>query len=368
MLLKEEKIGVDLEADSMYCFKEKICLLQISSAKNVFLIDPFELKDISPFLKVLENKDVSKVFHGADFDIRSLDRDYKARVNNLFDTEIAARFLGFIKRSLADLLKKNFNIAVNKKFQKENWAKRPLAQEMIEYSVKDAAYLVPLYEIIKNQLIEKKRFLWAKEEFKAQEQVRYKNYNILPLYKRFKGAGKIDKRTLAVLENLLQLRMKIAQKKDKPLFKIMSNQSLMTKAVKKPVTINKVLQIKAVSKRQADMYSKLSVDAIAKAMNQDDKELPLYSKPDIREKTTAKAKANIKRLKKIREKKSCSMGIEPGFLQNNTLISSIAYKEPAAIEDLLKINSIRQWQVKAMGNDILSSLRGTDDKEGEEKI
>ena len=60
-LLEEKIIGVDLEADSMYCFKEKICLIQIATAKQAFLIDPFEFKGISPFLKVLENHDIIKL-------------------------------------------------------------------------------------------------------------------------------------------------------------------------------------------------------------------------------------------------------------------------------------------------------------------
>nr|MDA3791685.1 ribonuclease D [Desulfobacula sp.] len=109
-LLKEKIIAVDLEADSMHCFKEKICLIQIASAKEAFLIDPFKIKEVSSFLNLLENNDVIKVFHGADFDIRSLDRDYKVQVNNLFDTEIACRFLGIKERGLAALLKRNFNV------------------------------------------------------------------------------------------------------------------------------------------------------------------------------------------------------------------------------------------------------------------
>ncbi|WP_299979771.1 ribonuclease D [Desulfobacula sp.] len=354
-LLSEKIIGVDLEADSMHCFKEKICLIQVATEKEAFLIDPFKIKEVSPFMKVLENDDVIKVFHGADFDIRSLDRDYQARVNNLFDTEIACRFLGIKERGLAALLKRNFNVDADKKYQKVDWAKRPLKQGMIEYCVGDVAYLVKLHDIIHQKLVAKGRLLWAKEEFEIQEQVRYENNHALPLFRKFKGAGKIDNRSLAVLENLLQVRLKIAQKKDQPLFKIMSNASLMTMAYEKPVTIDQMVRIRAISPKQADMYGKLCQEAIVKAINLDHKELPSYPKTR-RPRKDVRVQERIERLKKRREKQSHSIGIEPGFLLNNAVIGSIAFKNPATSEDLLKIEHVRYWQVEAIGRDIISTL------------
>ncbi|MBU1343094.1 MAG: HRDC domain-containing protein [Proteobacteria bacterium] len=354
-LLTEKRIGVDLEADSMHCLKEKICLIQIASAREAFLIDPFEIKEMTPFIDVLENKDVMKVFHGADFDIRSLDRDYQAQVNNLFDTEIACRFLGIKERGLGALIKRNFNVDVDKKFQKVDWAKRPLDQEMIEYSVGDVAYLDELHGIIHARLVEKGRLSWAKEEFEIQAKVRYENNHAFPLFVKFKGAGKMDNRSLAVLENLLQARLLIAQKKDQPLFKILSNPSLMTLAHEKPVTIDQMMTIRALSKKQMDMYGNLCLDAIIKAKNLEHKALPSYPKTP-RPRKDYQVQDRIERLKKMREKLSASIGIEPGFLLNNMVISAIAVKKPSTPEALLKIENVRQWQVEAMGEKIISTL------------
>ncbi|WP_457553651.1 ribonuclease D [Desulfobacula sp.] len=354
-LLKEKIIAVDLEADSMHCFKEKICLIQIASSSQAFLVDPFEIKEVSSFINLLENHDVIKVFHGSDFDIRSLDRDYQVQVNNLFDTEIACRFLGIKERGLAALLKQNFNVDVDKKFQKADWGKRPVRQEMIEYSVGDVAYLTKLHDIIHQKLLSNGRLSWAVEEFEIQAKVRYENNHIRPLFKKFKGAGKMDNRSLAVLENLLQVRLKIAEKKDRPLYKIMANASLMTMANEKPVTIDQMLRIRAISSKQADMYGDLCVEAIVNAMELEHKALPSY--PKIRRpKKDVKVLKKIERLKKMREKVSGSMGIEPGFLLNNAMIASIAFENPATIEDLLAIDNLRHWQVETMGENILSCL------------
>ena len=355
-LLKEKIIGVDLEADSMYCFKEKICLLQIATEKQAFLIDPFEIKADPFFVRVLENTGVMTVFHGSDFDIRTLDREYQARVKNLFDTEIACRFLGVRERGLGALLKKHFNVDANKKFQKEDWSKRPLSRDMIEYSVLDVTHLIEFQDILSRQLMEKGRLSWAREEFEIQAKVRYEGNHSLPLFLKFKGAGKLENRTLAVLESLLGMRLGIAEKKDLPLFKVISNDSIMAMAVEKPVTVERMLQMRALSPKQASMYGGLCVDAIVRALALPHKDLPSYPKMR-RPKRDEKAEQRIERLKKMREKLSLAMDMEPGLLLNNTAIEGIAVKNPGTCEELLEIDPIRRWQVEAMGEDILSTLK-----------
>ncbi|MCF6247577.1 MAG: SinI family restriction endonuclease [Desulfobacula sp.] len=353
--LKEKIIGVDIEADSMHCFKEKICLIQMACAGQSFLIDPFEMKEIDPFLKVLENPEIVKIFHGSDFDIRSLDRDYGIQVNNLFDTEIACRFLGVKERGLAALLKKHFNVIADKRFQKEDWSKRPLRPEMINYSVMDVVYLEKLYQILSNNLDKIKRFSWAKEEFEIQTRVRYENNNIPPLFRKFKGAGKMDNRSLAVLENLLQVRLDIAKAKNRPMFKVLSNQSLKNMAEQKPISIAQMIDERILSKKQADMYGKKCATAIGEAMALDPKDLPFY--PKIRRpKKDVRIQKRITLLKKMREKLSESMNIEPGFLLNNALITSIAVDIPGSKQELCDLESIRNWQVDALGENILNIL------------
>ncbi len=353
-LLKENVIGVDLEADSLHCFEERICLIQIAAEKEVFLIDPFEFKDLSCFLEILENSSIIKVFHGADFDIRSLDRDYHIRVKNLFDTEIACRFLGIKERGLQALLKRNFNIDADKKYQRANWSKRPFQPEMIRYAAMDVEYLIRLYKVIRQKLVERQRLSWAEEEFDIQVKVRYENYNTLPLFRRFKGAGKMDSRTLAVLENLLQVRMRIAKQKNKPLFKIMSNASLISLSENKPETIDQILKMKALSRKQVNMYGSLCLEAVVKAMTLESEKLPVYPKTK-RAARDRRVESRMARLKTVREKLSSFMEIEPGFLLSNALINAIALKKPENFDQLLNIKNIRRWQVENIGDQILKA-------------
>jgi len=350
-----EIIGVDLEADSMHCFSEKICLIQIAGPNRAWLVDPFLIHDFSPFARILENPEIIKVFHGSDFDVRSLDRELSVEIENLFDTEIACRFLNIKERGLGALLKSFFNIDVDKKYQKVDWSKRPLKEEMIEYSVGDVATLVALHDLLKGRLEDIGRLAWAEEEFDLQARVKYESNHSRPLFRRFKGAGKLDNRSLAVLEYLLEVRLSQAEKKDLPPFKIMSNQSIMGMVQHRPASVEAVLKHRTLSPKQAGMYGKLCVRAIETALALPHRELPSYPRTRMPRKTP-QVLGRIDALKKMREAASQALAMEPGFLINNNMISAVAMGRPSSPEALLQIPGMRNWQVAALGDQIMETL------------
>jgi len=350
-----EIIGVDLEADSMHCFLEKICLIQIAGPNQAWLVDPFLINDFSPFSQILENPEIIKVFHGSDFDVRSLDRELSVEIENLFDTEIACRFLNIKARGLGALLKSYFDIDVDKKYQKVDWSRRPLKDEMIAYSVGDVATLVELHDLLKHRLEKIGRLAWAEEEFDLQARVKYESNHLRPLFKKFKGAGKLDNRSLAVLEHLLEVRLCQAEKKDLPPFKIMSNQSIMTMVQRRPASVEAILKYRALSPKQAGMYGQLCVKAIETAIALPHRELPSYPRTRMPRKTS-QVLGRIDALKKMREAASRALGMEPGFLINNNMIGAVATDKPSSQEDLLQIPGMRNWQVEALGDRIMDTL------------
>jgi ribonuclease D len=350
-----EIIGVDLEADSMHCFLEKICLIQIAGPNQAWLVDPFLINDFSPFSQILENPEIIKVFHGSDFDVRSLDREFSVEIENLFDTEIACRFLNIKARGLGALLKSYFDIDVDKKYQKVDWSRRPLKDEMIAYSVGDVATLVELHDLLKHRLEKIGRLAWAEEEFDLQARVKYESNHLRPLFKKFKGAGKLDNRSLAVLEHLLEVRLCQAEKKDLPPFKIMSNQSIMTMVQRRPASVEAILKYRALSPKQAGMYGQLCVKAIETALALPHRELPSYPRTRMPRKTS-QVLGRIDALKKMREAASRALAMEPGFLINNNMIAAVAADKPSSQDDLLQIPGMRNWQVEALGDRIMDTL------------
>ena len=351
----ENKIAVDLEADSMHHFTEKVCLIQIGSSRGVFIIDPLQTDRMDLLAPVMADSSVEKVMHGSDFDIRSLDRDFGIRVANLFDTEIACKLLGVRERGLAALAKKYCNADLDKKFQKTDWTKRPLTDDKLSYCADDVAYLFRISDILKKSLLEKGRGEWVRQECEKQVRVRFEPNHDSPLFLKFKGAGKMDSRTLTVLEYLLQMRMEIAEKKDLPLFKVMGTGSLSIMAWKKPVTKVMLKRSGALSGKQMSMYADQCIRAVKEAL-----ELPgprLFTYPKIRGvRLSDIEQKRIKALKKMRTKKSAAMEIEEGVLLNNVLIAELAKANPARRKEVFETENISPWQAELLADDILRAL------------
>jgi ribonuclease D len=349
-------IAVDLEADSMYHFQEKVCLIQVAADRSIFLIDPLQIDNLEPLSSVFANPGICKVFHGADYDIRSLYRDFTFSVHNLFDTEIAARFLGLQETGLEALLLTRFGIQLDKKYQRKDWSRRPLPEEMLSYAADDVRYLLTLARDLEEELGTRGRLEWVREECERISRVRPALNNDQPLFMNFRGAGRLDSRSLAVLENLLQARRRIAEKKDRPLFKVFSNKSILALVQQKPPDRKQLEATGALSKKQIQMYAEELLARIESAMRIPTSELPVYPRnraPSI----PPAAPARIRHLKKWRDRKARELNIEPGVLLNKAAITAIALENPQTRRELATLPELRRWQVREFGTALVRQLQ-----------
>jgi ribonuclease D len=355
-LEKEKVIAVDLEADSMYHFKEKVCLIQLATEKTSVVVDPLQIDNFSILKPLFYNPDIQKIFHGADYDVRSLYRDFKIKINNLFDTELACRFLGIKETGLKAVLKTFFEINIEKKYQKKDWSKRPLPEEMVEYASKDVIYLLPLARILIDKLEEIDRLSWVLEECHNLSKVRPVLPNEDPLFLKFKGAGRLKSKSLAVLEALLQYRKSVAEKKDKPLFKIIGNDSIMKIATARPVTLRSLKGGKALSGRQISMYGNDLIQVVAGALKITERGLPVYPRKTVSP-ISSEVLERIKVLKSWRESKAMALDMDSGMLCNNALIAAIALKNPEDKKSMGTIKEMKNWQKTAFGREIITVLK-----------
>jgi ribonuclease D len=353
---KEKTIGVDLEADSMYHFKEKVCLIQMAAPGVNVVIDPLKVRDLSPLKPIFKRRGVCKIFHGADYDVRSLYRDFDITINNLFDTELASRFLGYPETGLEAVLKNKFGVTLDKKFQRKDWSRRPLPRNMITYAAQDARYLLPLAQILTRELEELGRLKWVQEECEHLSKVRPNTNNNDPLYLHFKGAGKLNPRSLAVLETLLQYRRRIARKKDKPLFRIFSSRSLLELAEKKPSNLKQLEKTRALGAKQISMYGSAVIAAIQEAMQIEPENLPVYPRKKSPRVPLVVA-GRVKALRSWREAQVDRLAIDPALICTKALMSAIAQQKPRKVSDLSAITEMKNWQKKEFGQDIVQVLR-----------
>lgn len=358
LLGRETEVAVDLEMDSLHHYREKVCLIQVSTRSESWLIDPLALKDLSPLAAPLADPRILTVLHGADYDIRSLHRDFGIEVSSLFDTMIAARFLGIAEFGLAALLKARFAVELNKKYQKADWSRRPLSAEMCDYAMADTAYLLPLHDQIRDELEQKGRLSWLEEECRLVCRARVTEKEG-PLFLSCKGAGRLKGRALAILEELLRLRDRQARELDRPPFKVISAETLLDVAEKRPRNLNELAEIKGMTPGQIHRHGEGILAAISTALALPEDELPRFPRK-LREEPTDGAKESLKRLKRWREQKSASLGLESGVVAPNWLLEGIADAQPASVAALDGIAGMREWQKQLYGEEIVAVAAGKD--------
>lgn len=356
-LATEERIAADVEADSMFNFKEKVCLVQIASRRYNVIIDTVKIRNMSLLKPVFLNRNIQKVFHGADFDIRSLYRDFGIRIENLFDTELASRFLGIRETGLESVLKDRFGVKMDKRFQKKDWSQRPLPREMIEYAANDVTHLLPLTDILTDDLKRKGRLSWVQEECDVLSKVRPVSVSDEdPLFIKVKGAGRLAPLELAVLEALLKYRLKIAEKKDVPPFKVMANGVLVKLAKLRPKNAAVLKDSGILSNKQIDMYGGDVVNIIRRARNLPATKLPRYPRrrsPVL----TSRVHERIKALKVWRNTVADGLAMDPGLILNKTLLTALAVQKPTSLSGLKKIDGLRRWQKRQYGAEMIRIMQ-----------
>ena len=355
-LKKTDEIAFDLEADSMYHFREKVCLIQIATPDETLVLDPLKLDDLSALKPVMADPCIRKVLHGADYDIRSLYRDFGIEVRNLFDTELASRFLGIRESGLDAVLQDRFGVCLDKKYQRKDWSQRPLPEAMMDYGAGDVHYLLPLAAMLEKELHTKGRLGWVLEECDWLRRVRPPEPNQAPLFLAFKGAGRLRPRQLAALESLLQLRRQLAEAKDRPLFKVFSNKSLLMLATAMPLTPRALEQAAALSPKQIKLHGSALLRAIRQAQDIPKEKRPVYPRQKA-PRMPARVPERMTALKTWRDRKAQDLDLDPGLMLSKALMQAIALRHPQTLDDLSETPDLRQWRHKAFGREIVDVMQ-----------
>ena len=344
-------IAVDLEADSMHHYHEQVCLLQFTTPEKTVLIDPLNGADLAALRPVFADANVRKLFHAADYDIRCLARDFDIEINGLFDTMISSQFVGEERFGLADMLGKYFNLELDKKYQRADWTVRPLTEGMICYAAGDTQYLQELAAILEGQLQEKGRLSWVQEEFEILEQVRFAEHEG-PAFLRFKGAGTLQPRQLAVLEALLQWRDAEALRRDCPLYKVVGNKQLLELARAMPKGRKDIENVAGMPPRLAQRYGSKLLAAVAEGLDVAAEQLPHYPRKP-RQQKDPEAEKRFGHLKDWRKKVSGQLELDPGVLINNATLEEIAKRQPRNADELEAMSLLKKWQAREFGDAIL---------------
>ena len=353
---REEVIALDTEASSFHRFKESVCLIQISTRDKTFLIDPLAIADLAPLGKLLAQPSMEVVIHDADYDLRILAKHHGIRVENVFDTLVAAELLNEPEIGLAALLGKYQGIQVDKKFQKADWSKRPLPQPMLDYAAGDTSHLILIRDILKEKLKEKGRWAWAEEEFALLTDAPFNAVvNDEPAFLRMKGAKLLKAAQLAILREVHAWRDSVAEQQDRAPFMILGNDILLSLATDPPETVGDIAARRGVNERLLEKHGRRILAAVKKGQDMPKEQWPRLERPKRWDRDND-YEERLKRLKVARDVLMQQYDLRPGIVAANQMLADIARTLPGDKASLAALPGIRRYQVEHFGEALLKVL------------
>lgn len=356
-LLQCDCLGVDTEGDSLFSYKERVSLIQISGNGNHYIFDPLLLDTVQHLSVLFENRAILKIFHGSDYDLVSLKRDFQFQIAPIFDTALAARAIGVKQFSLQNLIQTYFQVTLSKKYQKANWKLRPLSKEQLDYATLDTFYLVRLYEILKDQVEKKGRLDQIEEECRLMEEITWSGKPFEPNdYIRTTGARTLTEQGQQILRALIVARDQLARERNYPSFKIISSRYLILMAEKKPLDQAALLALFAKKNIAVVKHCERWLEAIKEGLETDEP-LPERVKNSTPPLTTGQEKL-LKSLKTWRNQQAESEGLEPAMVLTGNVLKEIARQKPRRAEEFETIPQMRSWQIKRYGPLLLKKIHG----------
>jgi ribonuclease D len=350
LLMQQHQIAVDTEANSLYAYRERVCLIQISIPGTDYLVDPLAIDDISRLGPVFSTANIEKVFHAADYDLSVLMRDFGFTCSNLFDTMWAGRILGWSKVGLGDILELYFQTSVNKRYQRYNWGKRPLDPKALTYAWMDSHYLLSLRQMQLKELKRTGRWEEAQEVFSYLiETVRVPLNLIETHFWRIKGINKLNRQEQKVLFKLYMWREKEAEKLNRPTMKVISNQRLIYLACSLPRNKGELTSA-GLTNRQVQRFGPGILTALR------GRELPqLPPHPNNKHHSSIVVK-RYKSLRNWRRDVAVRRGVASDVILPNAVLWELAEDPPKTLGALGNVTGIGPWRCATYGPDIINLL------------
>jgi len=356
-LRRAKMLCIDTEADGLHHHPVKLCLVQVADDRGRgHLVDPLALPTLEPLGPFFADEGVVKVLHAADNDLGYLKRLYGFSVANIFDTAIAARFLGVTSLSLDGLLRDFIGVDPGPSRQKDDWSKRPLSPTQETYALNDVLHLIPLRERLLEALRAKGRDLGVEEEcaliadMPAPEKTAEPDAHI-----KLKRAKDLDGRGLAVLRELHQARETLAIKVDRPPFMILGNETLVALAVLKPRDSNAILTIKGCTVNVVRRAGEAILAAVERGLAVPDSDLPVR-RPTPRPRISGAVQRRSEALRAWRVEAAKLVELDAGVIFPQRLIDKLAHDPPRDLEDLARVEGVGRWRAELFGAALLRRL------------
>jgi ribonuclease D len=351
-LTTQPRIAVDTESNSLHAFRERVCLVQFSTPKKDYILDPLILQDLSALAPIFADRKIEKIFHAAEYDLICLRRDFGFDFANLFDTMQAARVLGYQFVGLDNLLQEKFGVKMDKRHQKADWGARPLTPSQIDYARFDTHFLFQLRDLLEKELREKGRYELAMEDFTLACSLHDpKEKTNGSSWKRFASRKDVTPRELTILSELCACRDEIAEKLDRPAFKVISDDTLLDIARNLPEKDVDLAGI-GLSMKQIHLWGKDILAAMRRGC-----EAPLVKREQPKRPSDAMLR-RLEKLKNWRKKIAREQAVESDIILPKIYLSMLAENPPQSLMELEKIMAASPTRFTNYGTQIFGLIGG----------
>jgi ribonuclease D len=354
-LLEEEAVALDTEFHGEKRYWPDLYLIQLSGMNGPVAVDPLKIQDLSPLAQLLESESTVKVMHSARNDIDILMHHIGVRFTSVFDTQLAAAFLGFDRQpSLSKLVKMECGVTPKKGHTLSDWSLRPLEQEQLTYALDDVRYLLRIYRNQVERLTESGRLDWYRQEAGyLTDPATYRN-SLERQFKKIRSRSKIRTNRLNVLWALVKWRDSAARHVNKPRNFIARDHVLGALAAMAPDSKKKVSRIRGLSESFISSWGDGVVEVVEKALSSTGEDYPdiprHHSRPGV------SARKDILRI--FLKQESARLGISPQLLLSKDLIQALSKNPPRTESELYTIPELSGWRKEALGEELICLLNG----------
>ena len=340
-------IAIDTEFVRTNTFYPKIGLLQIADHSKCYLVDPLSIQDWSCFTNLLANPGCTFVIHSCGEDLNLLNTTLGQIPLRIFDTQIAAAFLGLgYSISYQALVAKLFSIDLPKDETRSDWLNRPLSETQLLYAANDACYLLKIQKVLYQQLIAENKLNWLESEcaFLLDSSKEAENItNWYSAYASISNAWKLDKQGLQYLQALSYWREDTARKRDKPRYWIAKDADLFSIARQmaddSECTLNKVNSLELSDERLLGKYAD-QIYKVLKYQNQtfDEVDTKMLNKP-----LNAAMRLKLKACQQVVKRQSEKLSMAPELLARKKILHEQlwAYKNTGG---LIWVGELSAWR------------------------
>ncbi|MGQ3016787.1 ribonuclease D [Phenylobacterium sp.] len=344
-------VAVDTEFMRETTYWPKLCLIQAATPRDEAVIDPMaEGMDLEPFLEIMRDESILKVFHAARQDVEIFN-NLKAMPRPLFDTQVAGMAAGFGEQIAYDaLVRQMLKIELDKSSRFTDWARRPLAESQLTYALADVTHLAKLYPMLRERLEKENRLIWVTDEMQALTDPA--NYDVVPenAWKRLKPRRHTAK-YLAVYKAVAAWRERTAQQRDQPRGRILKDEAIDEVATQAPTDAAGLDRLRSVPKGfSGSKFGPDLLEAIREALKNPEAYAPVVE----RAKTTSSpaAGAVVELLKVLLKARAEDTGVA------SKLIATVSDLEMIANDDEADSQALKGWRLEAFGADALRIKRG----------